>query len=304
MTSARVRPLASAFLALSLTAAPDESFSLTEGVVSLDRFGAFEENYALWQFVRDTGWSDRRENPLRAHLSFRYLLQQDRIRQFFFSYTGEFDFYWFEARPSSPVIHRFLNPALHLRWRGSERFSSPQEEGYLDLGLEHRSDGQVVEAKSPGGIQVAQEAYDRHDQPYFDQISRGANYLSLGGRMPQEARGLPLAVEAKIKGYFTQDSTVTWGPRAGLRDRFADYDLVTLRLARRTERWGRFEGQWTVGAKGLKTDSLEVGWQRPEDGGLPVYLRWHHGPMNSLSNYTQSQDALGLGLRFTCPPNP
>lgn len=31
---------------------------------------------------------------------------------------------------------------------------------------------------------------------------------------------------------------------------------------------------------------------------LPLYLRLHHGPMNTLANYTQRQDSIGFGLRL------
>jgi outer membrane phospholipase A len=29
-----------------------------------------------------------------------------------------------------------------------------------------------------------------------------------------------------------------------------------------------------------------------------LYLRLHRGPMNTLSNYTQRQDSIGIGIRF------
>jgi hypothetical protein len=60
------------------------------------------------------------------------------------------------------------------------------------------------------------------------------------------------------------------------------------------------EAQWTVGDKGFKTDSLDLAWQWTEgkNWGLPLYVRYHVGPLNTLSNYTQRQDSIGVGVRF------
>jgi len=57
------------------------------------------------------------------------------------------------------------------------------------------------------------------------------------------------------------------------------------------------EAGWTVGDRFFKTDSLNLGWYLG-DLPLPVYLRLHFGPMNTLSNYTQRQDAIWIGFRF------
>lgn len=56
--------------------------------------------------------------------------------------------------------------------------------------------------------------------------------------------------------------------------------------------------QWRLGDRLLKTDSWVLGWQAPAGNALPLYVRVHVGPMNTLSNYTQRQDSIGVGLRF------
>jgi hypothetical protein len=56
---------------------------------------------------------------------------------------------------------------------------------------------------------------------------------------------------------------------------------------------------WRVGDKGLRTDSFDLSWQAPTTWRIPFFARAHRGPMNTLSNYTQRQDSVGVGLRFS-----
>jgi len=37
---------------------------------------------------------------------------------------------------------------------------------------------------------------------------------------------------------------------------------------------------------------LPTGWR------VPLYARYHRGPLNNFSNYTQPQESLGLGFRL------
>jgi len=63
--------------------------------------------------------------------------------------------------------------------------------------------------------------------------------------------------------------------------------------------WGL---EWTVGKGMLDTDSLDfhVTFPSMSVGGmkLPWFVRAHFGPMNNLSDYTRSQNSVGIGVRF------
>lgn len=295
MSRALIDLFGGALIGLSAVAAPISDTTLID-VGSHERFGSYEDNFVLANRMHNNGWADNDETALRAHYSFRYVFFGRRTYEIFASYTGEFDFYM-GTRPSGPVINRISNPALRLSWQASSLIPDARTEDHFEVGLEHRSNGQVVEITSAQDAEAAQRAYDNRDRPYFDQISRGSNFVSLAAKLSKDTVGLPFSLCVKVRIYLNQDSVVTWGPLVGQDVRVADYDRLSLRLARQTP-LGEFEGQWTVGDKGLKTDSLELGWQAPENWWFPVYVRMHRGPMNTLSNYTQRQDSVGVGLRF------
>lgn len=279
-----------------------------------ERFGSFEENYALLaNWMRNNGWAGHDERAMRAHYSLRYSFFGRSADQCgadtlvcttyeaFLAYTGEFDFY-LNTRPSGPVINRLSNPGLHLRWRPKALFPGNHDGDYLSASYEHASDGQVTEVSSAADAAVAQRNYDERHRPYFDQISRGSNFFSLGARVSTTEGIFPLTVAARLRAYTSQDSDVTWGPLAGRGVRLSDYHRVSATVEQATRDFGRFELRWTVGDKGLATDSFDLGWQYkltwPKGLALPLYLRLHHGPLNTLSNYTQRQDSIGIGLRF------
>ena len=108
--------------------------------------------------------------------------------------------------------------------------------------------------------------------------------------------------------YFGLEDNVNWGPDAAKNPTFADYDIVKVvvndqYLTRHSGFpefiWG-FE--WTFGRGLLQTDSLNLHVTFPSvtTGGykLPWFIRAHFGPMNNLSDYTRSQNSIGIGVRF------
>ncbi len=279
-----------------------------------DRFGSHEENFILLaNQMRNNGWAGTDERAMRAHYSLRYSFFGRSAEQCgadalvcttyeaFLAYTGEFDFY-LNTRPSGPVINRLSNPGLHLRWRPKAMFPANQDGDYVSASYEHASDGQVTEVTSPADAAVAQRNYDERNRPYFDQISRGSNFFTVGARVSAADGAFPLTVSARLRAYTSQDSGVTWGPLAGSGVRLSDYHRASMTLELPTRDFGAFSLRWTVGDKGLATDSFDLGWQFkltwPKGLALPLYLRVHQGPLNTLSNYTQRQDSVGFGLRF------
>lgn len=290
-----------------------------------ERFGQFGDNYALYNSMRNNGWAAHDEAAIRAHYSLKFTFcgpkfarsrlargnvareprsatlcpQGEKTGQFelFAAYTGEFDFYA-GTRPSGPVINRVSNPGLFLRVPmrlALPSLSRPDDQ--LELGIEHRSNGQATEVTTPRDAERAALAYDTRDRAFFDTVSRGADYVSVATHLFDAFGDERLELHAKLRLYLNQDAAVTWGPLAGRGRRFSDYDRLQIQLAFHPSGWGRWELGWRLGDRGLATDSFMLGWQA-ESKSFPLYVRLHHGPMNTLSNYTQRQDSIGAGLRF------
>jgi hypothetical protein len=264
------------------------------------RFGPYGDNYVLVHRLRNNGWAQNDEPALRGHLSMRYVFVGREQYDLAFSYTGEFDFYWLgeNTRISGPVISRINNPAL--RWRLAPTWiarTTPRD--YVEVGVEHLSNGQVIEPTEARATEQANEAYRRRNRFYFDEVSRSADFINLAGRFVEGSMGLPVTVHASARLYWDQDSNITWGPLRDQEVRLSDYHRLRIRLSKDFG-LGTAELQWTVGDKGLATDSFEAAWQFRwlSSFAVPLYLRWHHGPLNTLSNYTQRQDSFGIGLRF------
>jgi outer membrane phospholipase A len=247
--------------------------------------------YCLFNFYSSTGNSSG--NAREPSNSCRYGGAVDS--SVYFSYTGEFDFYA-RTRPSDPVINRLSNPALH--WQIKQNYLSLLERNFkwIDIAFEHRSNGQVTEVSTPQEAAKAQLAYSSNDHVYFDSISRGSNYFSLNAMI--ESADTMIDYSAKIKKYVSQSSEITWGPLAGSNTSIADYDRVKLLFQYRTNTKSEYSVEWTIGDQGLSTDSVNISFLPNKDWPLPIYIRYHSGPMHTLSNYTENQSYMGIGFEF------
>ena len=280
---------------------------------SADNFRAHHDNYVLYNQMHNNGWAGSDEPAVRVQYSFKYSIlgcpavAQHRSQGFgaaqadesevFIAYTGQFDFYM-GSRPSGPVINRLSNPGIHWRLPLKARWRGMADNTAVVLSFEHRSDGQVFEPTEGTGPEVAQRAYDQKDRAFFDTLSRGSNFVGLHMQGDQVIAGKRLDLSATLRAYVTQNSDITWGPLRDSGARVADYDRLWLRAGHDTGSIGYWEIAWRLGDRGLRTDSLDLGWQACATG-VPLYVRLHLGPMNTLSNYTQRQDSIGVGLRFT-----
>jgi len=292
--------------------------------VNRERLQGYEENYAVWQ------WKKNDEESLRAHFSLRYLLLEPKADdisrfEFFLSYTGEFDFYA-GKRASDPVINRINNPGIHLRrYMGGMKTLPNHPLEYLELGFEHQSNGQTVDADDrvagPGSQFVAQSKFLSNDHEFFDGISRSSNFISLKGRLRFEATdnhdrsdrkpGLAdFLIDFSLKPlYVSSDSNVTWGPLANNNIEFSDYDRFSIALTQETSyEFGPLHDpemsvKWTLGDKGGATDSIDLGLSLPiyitDEFLIPLYVRYHDGPMSTLSDYTKNQPSIGVGLNLS-----
>lgn len=293
----------------------------------LDRFkphGRFD-NYAVFQ---DTDGDDA---SLQARYSFKYNFfdcevgyraDEERLTTCgdsarakfygYFSYTGEFDFYM-GTRDSSPVINRSSNPAIHGLWEFTDDSGLFD---WIDVGIEHRSNGQVIDADErddrPGsptaGQFLTEIEFQDGNREYFDAISRSANYLSFTiGRHPGRSFGWHLG----YKYYVSDESDITWGELAGKDVSIEDYDILRLGYSDTfglgNTRAGFNEitvvAEYVLGRELGDTDSLDLAIVFPyetDDGwDIPWTLRIHSGPMERLSNYTESIDSVGLGVTFS-----
>lgn len=278
------------------------------------RLQAHEPSYAVFRQSKGD------ENAVQFKYSLRYDLRPERRSNYevYLKYTGAFDFYM-GTRPSSPVVNRLSNIGLHFQCKPARDLSAGgwHMRSY-DIGVEHRSNGQTFDVASEPAYQAARQAYTTGDHRFFDRISRGANYVSAEIRARQdneraEAPGLTLSLKSKL--YFTSDNDVRWGPQDGKNLDISDFDRLTVGLTYRSRATdakgdGRFSlGDqeaglyWTVGDRGPKTSSLDMDFMqvlrhRPSGVSLPLYLRVHWGPMNTLSDYSRRQTSIGVGVRF------
>ncbi len=320
------------------------------------RLTTYQPNYAIFQSTDDD------EGSLEAHYSFRYLFTKphcmplkflvdesnegddgaentkknikpdiDCLRDYrdrsevFFKYTGEFDFY-LGSRDSGPVINRISNPGFHYRNNFENLSFANISMQWVTLGLEHRSNGQVIEAdmkvtdaSSPDfGKYRAQVELEDENHEYFDAISRGANYFSVEGKFNVgEHRNdykkcnssidcINLWVGGKL--YINEDSDVYWGDLANTGVKINDYDRVNIvvsdTFATFIPSFPKIEVgvKWTIGDELLDTDSYDINlvfpWIPRNDLEIPFYIKAHFGPMNTLSNYTKDQNSIGFGIKL------
>lgn len=296
------------------------------------RFQPFQPNFAIIR--NDYGQDD----PIQFHYSFRYYLSEPDCRrakrvsaksyltclkrfhkrqELFLTYTGDFDFY-LGQRASSPVINRISNPAIHFR-----KYLGERHNGFLwwDFAFEHRSNGQVVDANQiiddPGsandGRYRTQVEFENANLEYFDALSRSVNYFSLESHILINlskhehfcAGWGCIKLWVKIKGgYLDEESEITWGDLVGLGRNFSDYDrlrvVVSTKLPTKFSNM-EFSAVWLVGDEWLTEDSINLQLYIPLDilnKRIPFFIRYHKGPMATLSDYTRHQESIGIGLNF------
>lgn len=230
--------------------------------------------------------------------------------EWFVSYTGQFDFYM-NSRDSGPVVNRISNPGFHYRRNYRQNHRPEEPRWYGDLGIEHRSNGQtsdpheqVFDPASGGLRNRAQLEDERGNRAHIDSISQDTNYIVLEAFVqPGEWVDLWLRVKPL---YFSNDTAVTWGPRAGQDLQMWDYDRVRLSAAytfgrrdhRHAERM-RVAADWTVGDKGFATDSMNLSLYLPVKVWkvyLPFFFHLHLGPLHTLSDFTREQNSFGVGF--------
>lgn len=264
------------------------------------RLQPYEPSYFIWRYATHD------QNALAAHYSFRYLLNDPAETtsdcgykfwscksEFYLSYTGDFDFYY-STRPSSPVVNRTNNPAIHWRWvydLGT----------WVDAGLEHRSNGQVLDVSDPAVVEQSRQAYNHKDYAFLDRISRSANFVSVSAarRWKNISAATTHEVQVKAKWYLPgEESAVVWGPMATRTIRFSDYDRLRLIWRGWWNGKAEYSVEAVVGDRGLSTNSWNVDLTGYIFSSLAVYVRAHTGPFLNLSDYTSRRRSIGIGLKL------
>jgi hypothetical protein len=96
--------------------------------------------------------------------------------------------------------------------------------------------------------------------------------------------------------------------------KISDYDRVNILVSDRFEtRFFAFPpfswfpevevtATWTLGDQFLETDSYDLTvtlpWVLKDNLKIPLYIKGHLGPLNTLSDYPKVQDSLGFGVTF------
>ena len=129
------------------------------------------------------------------------------------------------------------------------------------------------------------------------------NQSRISRRVAAIAESATLAVDAKAKAYLAKDSDVNWGPLKGNDTSISDYDRLTLTLIKKNLiPSSEITFQWVLGDKLFKTDSFNLDFHKECEiagGKVPLYVRYHQGPMHTLADYTKSNRSLGFGLKFS-----
>lgn len=225
----------------------------------------------------------------------------------YFSFTGEFAFYLFGDRNSSPVIGRRFNPKLFFRnWIGDGR------QAHLDIGLTHESNGQSVNSEELYLQRVAEEV--AHGQPAAsanDYISRGWDFLDLTYKHQWEIINRDVSVYLNLNYYLDQgplqgesEEVWAWETDNGEGKSRSEVDGISLLLKsssiRLSEKFGmKVAFKYTTGYDNpFRHDSyrMEITTRLFD---LPPFIIWaSKGYNSSLTNYYRDVATMGVGFEF------
>lgn len=265
------------------------------------RLMPYEPSYVICR------WADDDDRALNAHYSFKYSLYKEEYKKsdLYLKYIGDFDFYW-GSRESDPVVNRVSNPGLHWQLFFDKNSNLYNWIKWVNIGIEHRSNGQTTEVTSAPEAAAAQNAYDNNDRQFFDSISRGANYFSGEVHELKRTKYGDLSFYLKTKLYYiSKDSEITWGPLANSGVDISDYDRIILiaRYSFKKNNDYKWETsiEWMLGDKYFRHDSLNIDLMihaKNSKVDIPFYIRCHLGPMFTLSNYTKYEKSFGIGIKL------
>lgn len=269
-----------------------------------ERFVPFDVNYLTYASPK----YDYNDRPLEAQVSLRYNFWNNQ--RLYMHFTNRFDFY-LKTRESSPVVVR--DERIGVRWIfNTDMFGLLEEgDGLIEAGITHWSNGQrtVVtdDITAPNG--VTKEKYLKAYKIYkksgtsesdsardlVDSLSRSRNYIDLSATF-RNFENLTLSVGGKVDVLRGDTEDKVYGnidPDANFRH----YDSFTFATKYDIRKFS-FIYQLRIGEMFLATDSHDFSIRYNKDG-FPLFIRYHHGPFQRLSDYTRPIDSIAIGFELS-----
>lgn len=282
--------------------------------VNAPRFSAYGMNYLLIYSAPIS--YDEKDHSLEGQVSLRYNFDKKGIA--YLHFTNRFDFY-VNTRESSPVITRDEKIGLNIDF---SPFSFIKNTKYFEsatFGFTHWSNGQNLTVYEDGypknepGIdpdnppvhtvtpQEYLDAYEDYTNSGYneskyviDSLSRSRNYFELA-TSSEVFENTYLGLALKIPVWKDNLEETVHGPIHPDAS-FRNYDLGNLSLLYRNGRLLTY-GQVTMGNSYLKRASYDLGIVY--ELGVPWLLKYHHGPMQRLSDYTREVNTLSFGIEMS-----
>jgi hypothetical protein len=138
-------------------------------------------------------------------------------------------------------------------------------------------------------------AYYSGNERYFDDIDMGDNFLSTELRFKRAYYNYYL----KLKLYpENKDEEIIWGDLASRHITMEDFDRWRFLYSAKQENGNEFSFEWTLGDKWFKTDSFNIDYMFVIANSIPLYLRYHTGPLETQANYSYPVDSIAIGIKL------
>jgi len=255
------------------------------------------------------------ENHIEFKISVKYpLLNSFKIRgdvgkiidgtnQFYFSYTGKYDFFVLSDEPprdSAPIISRTQNPGFFVtNIRPNANKQSLQK---ITIGLFHESNGQQISDNET--FLVTENAADF--------VSRGWDYLGIDFKLKQLT---PLFFDGDVTYYLRarifcncQGFGLINGREDDIRifggDEQADindFDGLRFIANNYVNKWFHYGIHLRTGSSSvdaLKNISAEIQLTYRIFGSLPLRISYFNGYGKDISTYHIKDEYVGIGLEF------
>lgn len=224
----------------------------------------------------------------------------------YFAFTGEFGFYAFGNRKSSPVIGKRFNPKVFIRhWMTGG-------DDYIDFGYAHESNGQSISTES-AYLQKLADIQAAGERPEYasDYLSRGWDYLDFNlkkGLMPGSLLGHNhIYVNLKYflpHGIFqgAPEEFYSWETTEGkTRSQVDGISLLfkTSGITNTEQNGWKFAAQYTTGYRNIfKYNSLRFEVTKKKKD-WPGFIFWiAKGYNTDLVDYYKNLTSAGIGFEF------
>lgn len=255
------------------------------------------------------------ENHVEFKISVKYpLLNAFKIRgdvgkiidgtnQFYFSYTGKYDFFVLSDEPprdSAPIISRVQNPGFFVTNKRPNAATQPLQK--ITIGLFHESNGQQITDNET--FLVTENAEDF--------VSRGWDYLGIDLKFKQLT---PLFFDGDVTYYLRTRIFCNCQGFGLINDReddirifggteqadINDYDGLRFIANNYANRWLHYGISLRTGTRdldALKNVSVEMQLTYRIFDSLPLRIFYFKGYGKDISTYHIKDEYIGIGLEF------